>query len=207
MKHAGNRDRQSGFTLLELLVALVVLGLLMVGLIQGVRAGLTLRQAQTQRLSRTAELDAAMRLLRGMLTRLPAPSAGRQAVATSSGAEAGFKGAADRVRFTGFLPTGLGTTDRVDITLYVQSQRLTLSWARHYHERRLRQPPAPTTTIVLYGVSRLELSYWGSLTPNEPPGWQPRWENPAAPQLIRLRLSFVKGDPRRWPDLITVSGL
>ena len=35
-------DRQSGFTLLELLVALVVLGLLVVGLTQGVRAGLTM---------------------------------------------------------------------------------------------------------------------------------------------------------------------
>jgi general secretion pathway protein J len=206
MKKASGRDRQSGFTLLELLVALVVLGFLMVGLIQGVRAGLALRHAQTQRLSRTAELDAAMRLLRGMLTRLPVATAGRPAVGTANAVEAGFKGAADRVRFVGRMPTGLGTTRRADITLYVQNQRLILSWAPHYHERLLGQPPMPTTTILLYGVSRLGLSYWGSLAPNEPPGWQPRWENPTAPHLIRLRLSFVKGDPRRWPDLITVSG-
>jgi general secretion pathway protein J len=207
MKNISGRDRQSGFTLLELLVALVVLSFLMVGLIQGVHAGLALRHAQTQRLGRTAELDAAMRLLRGMLTRLPAAPAGRRAVATANAADTGFKGAADRVGFVGRMPTGLGTTRRADITLYVQNQRLVLSWAPHYHERPLGQPPMSTATILLYGVSRLELSYWGSLTPNEPPGWQPRWENPAAPQLIRLRLGFVKGDPRRWPDLITVSGL
>ncbi|MGC2415788.1 MAG: prepilin-type N-terminal cleavage/methylation domain-containing protein [Stellaceae bacterium] len=207
MKNASARDRQSGLTLLELLVALVILGFLMVGLIQGVHAGLALRHAQTQRLGRTAELDAAMRLLRGMLARLPAAPAGRRAVASANAADTRFKGAADRVRFVGRMPTGLGTTRRADIKLYVQNQRLVLSWAPHYHERLLGQPPMPTTTILLYGVSRLDLRYWGSLAPDEPPGWLPRWENHAAPQLIRLRLSFVKGDPRRWPDLITVSGL
>jgi hypothetical protein len=148
-----------------------------------------------------------MRLLRGMLTRLPVAPAARPGLATANGVETGFKGAADRVRFTGFMPTGLGTTRRADITLSVQNQRLVVSWVPHYHERLLRPPPPPTTTSLLYGVSRIDLSYWGSLAPNEPPGWQSRWENPAAPQLIRLRLSFARGDPRRWPDLITVSGL
>jgi prepilin-type N-terminal cleavage/methylation domain-containing protein len=44
--------RQKGFTLLELLVALVVLGLLVVGLNQGVRAGLTMWGAQTREWAR-----------------------------------------------------------------------------------------------------------------------------------------------------------
>lgn len=34
--------REAGFTLLEMLVVLVVLGMLVVGLAQGVRAGLTM---------------------------------------------------------------------------------------------------------------------------------------------------------------------
>ena len=48
--------QQSGFTLLELLVALVVLGFLMVGLTQGVRTGLAMWGAQTRRLGETGEL-------------------------------------------------------------------------------------------------------------------------------------------------------
>ena len=54
--------RQSGFTLLEMLVVLVVLGFLMVGLTQGVRAGLTMWGAQTRRVGETADLDAGARV-------------------------------------------------------------------------------------------------------------------------------------------------
>ena len=56
--------RQTGFTLLELLVVVAVLGLLIIGLTQGVRAGLTLWDAQSRRTGETAELDAAARVLR-----------------------------------------------------------------------------------------------------------------------------------------------
>jgi general secretion pathway protein J len=59
--------RQSGFTLLEMLVALVVLGFLMVGLTQGLRAGLTMWGAQTRRVGETADLDAGARVLRRIL--------------------------------------------------------------------------------------------------------------------------------------------
>ena len=59
--------RGRGFTLLEVLVALTVLGVLMVGLGQGVRLSLALWQAQTRRLAETAELDAGARALRGLL--------------------------------------------------------------------------------------------------------------------------------------------
>ena len=56
--------RLTGFTLLELLVVVAVLGLLIIGLMQGMRAGLTLWDAQSRRTGETAELDAAARVLR-----------------------------------------------------------------------------------------------------------------------------------------------
>ena len=54
-------SRQGGFTLLEMLVALVVLGLLVVGLTQGVRTGLALWSAQSRRIGTAADLDAVAR--------------------------------------------------------------------------------------------------------------------------------------------------
>src|SRR5271157_1922037 len=107
-----NSRTVSGFTLLEMLVVLVVLGFLMVGLVQGVRAGIALWGAQTHRIGETTELDAASRVLRALLSGIgTSPSAG-----SAPGATAEIKGAAESLAFVGDLPTGLGTTQRADIT-------------------------------------------------------------------------------------------
>ncbi|HZU90446.1 MAG TPA: prepilin-type N-terminal cleavage/methylation domain-containing protein, partial [Stellaceae bacterium] len=112
---ARGAHRQSGFTLLEILVALAVLGLLMVGLAQGVRAGLALWQAQTRRLAQIAEIDAGERLLRNLFSSMPPPFAAR--FAGENAAPTGLEGTADRVSFTGELPTGLGPARRARMTL------------------------------------------------------------------------------------------
>ena len=199
------RPLQGGFTLLEVLVALVVLGLLMLALTQGVRAGLALEQAQTRRLATTAELDATMRVLRGVLTRLPVVPAGYREGATAAGA--GIQGEADRLSFVGNLPTGLGAHHRADIALYVHDGRLILAWKPHYHERPLGPASPYTETVLLDGVKRLQLAYWGSPGRGQPPAWQATWKDMAAPDLIRLRLVFGRSDPRSWPDLIAASRL
>lgn len=193
-------DRQSsGFTLLEMLVALVVLALLMVGLTQGVRAGLALRQAQTHRLDDTAELDAVMRLLRTLLGQLPMMPDGSRLLTTDKGEV--FTGAADRVNFVGNLPSGLGMRRRADVTLSLDGRSLVLSWRPHRHDHPFAALPQ-TRTVLLHGVERMELAYWGAPQGGASPAWQSVWESPAAPDLIRLRLVFAKGDPRHWPDLI-----
>ena len=93
--------RQAGFTLLELLVVVAVLGLLIIGLTQGVRAGLTLWDAQSRRTSETAELDAAARVLRALLSGITySPSASFAPGAASS---PGLKGTADSLSFVGDL--------------------------------------------------------------------------------------------------------
>ena len=79
--------QQSGFTLLEMLVALVVLGFLMVGLTQGVRAGLTMWGAQARRVGETADLDAGARVLRRLLSGISLLSAGGIVLGASSTAE------------------------------------------------------------------------------------------------------------------------
>ncbi len=211
---------QGGFTLLELLVALVVLGLLVVGMTQGVRTGLAMRQAQTQRIGETADLDAAMRLLRSVLTRLPAIPPGSRLAAEPA---FGFRGETDRISFIGDMPTGLGTTRRAAMTLYVSDRRLMLSWSPRRHEHALT-PPQATDTELLHGVERLDLAYWGTSSADKPgwqmaggqalpsqaplseaAGWQARWEGNDPPELIRVRLVFSGDDRRRWPDLIAAS--
>jgi general secretion pathway protein J len=195
--------RQSGFTLLELLVALVVLGLLVVGLTQGVRAGLTMWGAQTHRLGETGELDAGARVLRMLLSRISAPAP--SAFARPSGATTRLEGRVDSLAFVGDLPTGLGTTRRANITLELVKERLVLRWTPHRHEQTTAPEPEPIETELIGGVERLEFAYWGSPSPDQTAGWQAQWDGFNVPSLIRVRLAFAKDDRRRWPDLIAAT--
>ncbi len=199
------RRPDSGFTLLEILLALIVFGILMVGLNQGVRTGLGMLSMQTLRIGATAHLDATARVLHNLLAAIPVSPA--VAVNPGGGSLAiSFKGTADELSFVGDLPSGLGGTSRADMTLGRRDGRLVLLWKPHRHELSAT-PPATTETELLRGVASLDLAYWGSLAPNVPPAWLANWDGPALPALIRIRLGFAKGDPRRWPDLIVAPQL
>ena len=203
------RDPQRGFTLLETLVALLVLGLLMVGLSQGVRTSLDVWQAQNRRLGSTADLDALQRLLRAVLGKLPLSLDGPR---LSGSKEPGFVGEADRVNFLSELPTGLGTQRRAEVSLFLRGDQLVLSWVPYRHERPVTPAPAPVQTVLLQGVEKLELAYWGAPLPADaaalprlsalPASWQSEWVQPVPPGLIRVRLVLGRSDRRRWPDLI-----
>jgi general secretion pathway protein J len=183
-----------------MLVALVVLGFLMVGLTQGVRAGLTMWGAQTRRVGETADLDAGARVLRRLVSGISLHSPGGIFLGASSTEK--FEASPDSLTFVGDLPTGFGTTRRADITLELHEGRLMLRWTPRRHELSTAPPPEPIKTELIRGVERLDLAYWGSPSPGQPASWQSQWDSREIPELIRVRLGFATGDRRRWPDLI-----
>jgi general secretion pathway protein J len=197
------RGRPVGFTLLEMLVVVAVLGLLMVGLTEGSRVGVALWGAQQRRVGETAELDAGARILRLLLSAVPSPSPVAGGVAVAQNA---FNGEADRLSFVGDLPTGLGTTQRADITIALRHGDLVLSWTPHRHEISFVPAPAPIDTDLISGVAELAIDYWGA-APGETAVWRSRWSGAVPPELVRIRLSFGKSDRRRWPDLIAPPAL
>ena len=192
--------RQGGFTLLEMVVVVTVLGFLIIGLTQGVRTGLTLWEAQSRRVGETAELDAAARILRALLSGIAPPPSFGPAAGAAGGEE--LKGSTASLAFVGDLPTGLGTTQRADITLELSRGRLVLRWTPHRHELSTAPAPPPTETELVSNVERLDLAYWGNSPSGQETGWQAQWDGPAIPELIRIRLVFGEKDRRRFPDLI-----
>jgi hypothetical protein len=181
-------------------VALLVLGLLVVGLTHGVSTGLALWQAQSHRIGDAAELDAAARTLRNLLSGIPTITGGDAAAGAAT-----FDGSASRLRFVGKLPTGLGTTQLANLDLELKRGRLVLSWTPHRHEISSAPPPKPVETELIGGVARVELAYWGAAAPDQPAAWQGQWQGPQPPELIRVRVVFAKRGRRQWPDLIAAT--
>jgi general secretion pathway protein J len=186
---------QRGFTLLEIVVALVVLGFLMVGLSQGVQFGLRAWDTESRMVNQRADMDGAERVLREVV----------------SGADPGefndpsaFHGGARAMSFQSRLPLlapGLPTRD-VDVALGVDGQhRLVLRSTPHPHAELLGPPPPALENVLLEGIDHIELSYlrW----PQQGGGWVTSWALPTLPVMLRIKLVFPEGDHRHWPDIVS----
>ena len=190
------RRGQRGFTLLETLVTLVVLGFLMVTLTQGVRVGLQAWTTQGRIGGRASGIDTTDRALRQLI--------GRASPGETLSRDAAFVGTANTLSFTTTLPQGFGAvaTHEADVTLLVaDGHRLELRFRPHYRRWIVPPPPASTTTL-LDGVERLELAFW---QPGTGPGggsWVSAWTVRELPRLVRLRIVFLPEDPRHWPDIV-----
>jgi len=170
------RRGEAGFTLLELLVAMAVFGLVVVGLASGVRFAGRAWQTQQARSERHGDLEAVQNLLRQLL------------VSASD-----FRGDGTSLRFVAWLPQALGRGGLFDITLRQTADRLILSWAPHF--------PGPFagsnsgSEVLLTGITAARVSYYL--------GAKGVWADEHAdrnlpPALIRL---VVEHRGNRWPPL------
>jgi general secretion pathway protein J len=187
---------RNGFTLLEVLVALAVFGLLLAGLNQGVRYGVRAWELQARLANRHVDLDAVDVALRQMLATAD-PGNGNEG--------APFTATQDRLQLVVSLPDGAAalSSRRVNATLLVDAaHRLVLRWRPWLHAEQLAPPAALTETELLRGVSRLDLAFW-----QRRGGWVGEWHALNLPALIRIRIVFPPNDPRHWPDLVAAPAL
>jgi len=182
-----------GFTLLEILVALVVLGFLMLGLTQGTRFGVAAWDRQTRTVAARGDFDAVDRALRRLI---------EQADPGDDTNPPRFAGSPGGLSFATQLPLAAGAlpTRRADVELAVDAaRRLVLRWTPNLHAARAAGP-APQEAELLRGVDRLELSYLSP--PSRGGGWSSSWKGPVLPELVRIRILFAGSDRRHWPDIV-----
>ncbi|MGH6943464.1 MAG: prepilin-type N-terminal cleavage/methylation domain-containing protein [Geminicoccaceae bacterium] len=198
-----SRAAQRGFTLLELLVAITLLGLLMAALFGGLRLGARIWETSVTRLDASSRVQIVQGFLRQRLAEMLPVSV----VVEESGREAPWlRGAPDSLRFASLLPEHLGSgvylmelalDDAGDVE---KTRNLVLRW-RPFEPRAQTGAPAHER-VLLERVSAIELAYFGALDPRAMPVWSRDWQGQSAPRLIRLQVRVPAGDIRSWPELI-----
>ena len=193
------RRHPAGFTLLELLAALAVFGLLLLALGQGLQFGLQAWRLQARTLAWPDDMEALDRTLRRLVT----SAVGADEI-EHRGPFIGEPGSLDVVtrlsRPDGGLPAPAEARLEVD-----SAHRLVLRLVPRPHVR-WQIPPHAQLLVLAERIERIEFAYWQA-DPGGGGAWQRSWPGPDPPALIRMRLLFPRGDTRRWPDIIAAPAL
>ncbi|HQT75521.1 MAG: hypothetical protein B7Z80_06540 [Rhodospirillales bacterium 20-64-7] len=182
--------RSAGFTLLEIIVALVVFGFLIAGLSQTVRFGMGAWRAEGRLSDSRTDLEAVDRALRVVVRNLqPGDDTGRAAIV----------GMGDM--FTGIsrmpVPSAGLARIPVEVGVAVSGNRLILRWRPYLHAQPFGRAAPPSEATLLDNVERVSISYWRPAG-----GWVDAWRRPDLPSLIRLRILFRGDNAPHWPDLV-----
>jgi general secretion pathway protein J len=209
MKKMANA-RERGFTLIEVLIAMTLLGLLMAMLSGGLRLGTRAWEASDARSAELARLEAVHGFIRRTLTgaypllRTGDDDAKRQIA---------FTGGAEAVEFTALMPAHFGVGGFYTITLAVEDgvDGARLVFRRQLYRSSDEETPAPAAAItidekekvLLEGVSKAEFAYFGIAENDERPSWRDEWQDQKSlPELVRLSVTFADRDKGTWPDLV-----
>jgi general secretion pathway protein J len=185
-----------GFTLIEILVALALMGMIAIILITSLQIGGHTWQRVMRGASSTEDVAQAQEILRLRLSSLY-PDDG---VAGESGHPAFLMSNGTSLEFAGAAPTA--TADgiwRYQISLSAMSGALEIrSWPDK--NGRLDHLRDSKPEALLPRVASMAVQFF--LKPETGPGrWVDRWDSRRIPQLIRIDVAFAPNDKRRWPPL------
>lgn len=191
----GSHRVQGGFTLLELVVAITLMGLVLVLLYGGLRLGLNGWDSGEAR----AEATNRLRLVEEFLRRQLAQSMTVYRISDRQERTVVFAGQASRIEFVAPMLAQLGQGGLYRVRIEAEDGRLWIRW-RPY----LPADPAAgeeRETVLLEGVSGVEWAYFGAENEEDlQPQWRSDWTSPARrPLLVRLNLT-LQGES--WPDLV-----
>jgi general secretion pathway protein J len=191
-----------GFTLLELLVALLLLSLVFLLLTSGLHFGT--RAWRQEEPNSTSEVATVQHLLRRVLSEArpvmieSTPDVRRHVF---------FDGSENSVRFIAPMPEHLGVGGFYEVALYLadggmSGNHLEMSW------RLFRAAEASSglqnqeqRIVLLDNVGDLQFAYYGNPRPQDPPKWFDEWQGlQSLPALIRMHVALGNGK-HTWPDL------
>ena len=205
MTSSSRRLQQTGFTLLELLIAMTLLGMILVLLFGGLRLGVRSWDASQQQVDSLNSVRSLENFLRRELS-LTYPYLWKNV----PGQRVAFLGERNKLSFVAQLPSrvGGGGLYVISVELEQRAKVQRIVW-RHLPVSSQMQDfsaLAETPALVLAaselgGVEEISLTYFGQENESAAPRWLDRWENSTRlPMLIRVQVKLSNNS--QWPDFV-----
>lgn len=213
--------RCRGFTLLELLIGLVLLGFMLALLFGGFRLATNTWNAIETRLERSTDEQAGLALVRRLIGSMQPLRWVR-----TLGQPLTFSGQSMRLAAVAPLTESVGLR-LIELTIEAQpyanndspldpsrgrqrpSQQLVLrEQALNYDSERFDDDlPRVAEHRLIGDIGTASFSYFGAEVPGELPDWHSDWKNPEQlPKLVRLRIDGREGNPIELVVATMVSG-
>lgn len=208
MTEPDDHRQAAGFTLFELLVALVLLSLLTMVLTGQIRFGLRAWESGAAVADDIAELQTIQNFLRRQLARAQPLRSKVEDDEDARRSQPIFSGDPRELRLAvaGLARLGPAPYNIITISYGLRSGagRLELDWRPHYPVTKGSSGVESRQRVLLTGIKNLRFSYFGDLDPRDreaPPRWHEKWNDRVRlPRLIRIELDFDDGG-RYWPEL------
>ncbi len=194
--------REHGFTLLEVLMALVLLALLLSLAWASMRAAVQASRSGEALIARTEQARTVQTFLRRQLAQAMPLAYERM---EDSGTERRFEGSADSVRFVapmpGYLSRGGAHLQTLTLVGSGRGQRLEFNHAQLNGLDPLDPAFAPDPVVLLDGIASGRFEFRQLDETGELADWSSDWDaTERLPLMVRLRLEFDREDARRWPE-------
>lgn len=202
MRGRGSVASDDGFTLVEMLVSLAILGMMAAMLLSGLRTVGGFLSRTSGQAESDDSIASAQRVLRDRIERL-------RAVVNPNSGTAIVDAAGDEGRFS-FVGEPLVQSSPDSLWRYrvtaTATGELLVYCANTLDDRydfATRETKGWQPLTLLKNVQTVRINYYGEHPTGAGSGWQVSWQQrPQPPALVRIRVSFRPGDPRIWPDLI-----
>jgi general secretion pathway protein J len=190
----------AGFTLLEVLIATSLLGMMMVVLTGSLRIGAASWDAGEERMAEAGRLFTVQNFLRhhiGSALPLTGTIEGGRTVFM-------FRGGINHLEYVAALPPQVHTGGLYRFSLYVSKgeevRDLRLAIFPYQSGPNMKEVAEPVDDLVLMeNIGSLRLNYWTRGNQQQSPEWLEEWEQNLLPALVRMEIEPAQGEP--WPTL------
>ncbi len=201
MKASHHNKKNSGFTLIEVIIAMTILSLILVLLFSTLYTANRNWQSTERKITQNDELRSVEHFIQRQLSQtIPlmwVSKTERRLV---------FEGKSDELRFTSSLPAHRGGGGIQIITLKVIQTDNINHLDLYYRNANADSSPFEENKddeqiTLLENISNIELSYFGSDKINDEPVWRDVWDNKQQlPYLISLKVHAVDKS-HDWPEI------